>query len=128
MKLNLICLTYSLLLTYIFSEVLSVNDTNYEEYITENDYVGMYFHAPWSRDSQSIRQHFLGLERAINPPGIKVKFLETTNKAVRINHRYDIRGYPAILLIKKDKHFDDLCFYMHYFMHFDSCFDLCFDG
>lgn len=105
MKLTLFYLAFNSLLTFIFSQVISVNDTNYEEHITENDFVSIYFHAPWSSDSRKIKNHFLGLPQSINIPNIKIQFLETTNKAVRLNHRYDIRGYPTILLIKKDKHF-----------------------
>ena len=42
---------------YIFSQVISVNDTNYEEYINNNDFVTLYFHAPWSSDSKKIKNH-----------------------------------------------------------------------
>ena len=97
------------------SKIIKVDDKNYEEHIEKNDYVVIFIHAPWSNDSKKMLQYYTLLPNEIkssnnqneakNENSIKIGFLETTNKSVRLCHKYDIRGYPSFLLIKKDKHF-----------------------
>ena len=51
-----------------------------------------------------ILQHYLTIPGLITGDK-KIKFLETTNKAIKLNHKFDVRGYPTIILVKKEKHF-----------------------
>jgi len=86
------------------SQVISVNDTTYEEYINNNEFVSIYFHATWSNDSKNIRMQYMSLPHSVKSDS-KIAFLETTNKSYLINYKYDIKNYPTILLINKDNHF-----------------------
>lgn len=86
------------------NRVVPVNDTSYEEHITNNDYVAIYFHAVWSNDSKTLRMQFLALPHSVNIDQ-KIAFLETTSKAYMMNYKYDIKRYPSIILVNKDKNF-----------------------
>lgn len=86
------------------NRVVLVNDTTYEEYISNHDYVAIYFHATWSNDSKMIRLQFLGLPQTIITD-LNIAFVETTSKAYMMNYKYDIKRYPSIVLVNKDKHF-----------------------
>jgi hypothetical protein len=97
------------------TKIIKVDDTNYQDYIDKNDFVVIFIHAPWSNDSKKMLNQYSILPHEIkenqnkneanNENLLKIGYLETTNKSVRLNHRYNIRGYPSILLVKKDKHF-----------------------
>jgi len=105
MKIFLVTIFLVNLLKHIQSNrVIPVNDTTYEEYVTNNDYVTIYFHATWSNDSKMIRLQFLGLSHSIKTD-LKVAFLETTSKAYMMNYKYDIKKYPSIILVNKEKQF-----------------------
>jgi len=86
------------------NKVIKVNDTNYEEYIINNDYVAIYFHATWSSDSHTLRQQFFGLPHSVSTDQ-KVAYLETTSKDYRINYKFDIKRYPTMIMVNKEKHF-----------------------
>ena len=79
MKIYLLAYILSILLYFILSnKVITVNDTNYEEYILNNDYLTIYFHATWSDDSKQLRSHFLSLPQSISTNKTLI-YLETTS-------------------------------------------------
>jgi hypothetical protein len=85
------------------SNSIDMNDENYLNLIKPDEYVLIYFHAPWSKESSTMLYYFNRLGYYIYDLKKPIKTFVTTANDEKVSEFYKIKKYPTILFQKKEK-------------------------
>jgi hypothetical protein len=97
-------LFYFFVLTIKANNVIQLNDTTFEYELERNYYMLVYFNAAWSHESNFFKKQFYKLENLLETKK-KILLAEVSSKNTVTNNKYNIKTYPSIVFINKDKYF-----------------------